>query len=161
MVTSYLLELDGSLELEPYNLQFYQELIGMLQWATELSRVDILNETSFMSQYQASPRDGQLEQVLHIFSFLKKKPKLKLYMDPSLPRMDYSVFKTKPEDFKEYYRDAEEEMQHRMPRPRGMTVATTAFMESSHGSNKVTRRYHSGHILFVNLSPVNWLIRRQ
>ena len=82
-------------------------------------------------------------------------------MDTSLPRMDYSVFKTKPEYFKEYYRDAEEEMPYRMPRPRGMTFATTAFVDSSHGSNKVTRRSHSGHILFVNRAPVKWLSRQQ
>ena len=60
-------ELDGSPKLEPEDLQFYQELIGILCWAMELSRVDIFQETSFMSQYQASPRDGHLEQVLHIF----------------------------------------------------------------------------------------------
>ena len=42
MVMSYFLELDGSPELEPNNLQFYQELIVMLRWATELGRVYIL-----------------------------------------------------------------------------------------------------------------------
>ena len=115
MVTSYFWELDGSPELEPDDLKLYQELIGMLRWATELVRVDILHEAFLMSQHQASPRDDHPEQVLHIFSFLKKKPKLSLYMNPSLTRMNYSVFKTKLEDFKEYYRDAEEEMPHRMP----------------------------------------------
>ena len=74
MVTSYFPELDGSPELDPDNLQFYQEIIGILRWATELDCVNILYKTSLMSQYQASPRDGHLEQVLHIFSFLKKKP---------------------------------------------------------------------------------------
>ena len=82
-------------------------------------------------------------------------------MDPSLPRMDYSVFKTKPGEFKEYYRDAEEKMTHRMPQSRGMKVVTTAFVESSHGLNKVTRRSHSGNILFVNRELVKWLNRQQ
>ena len=159
MVTSYLTELDGSPELDPDDLKFYQELIVMLRWATELGRVEILHETSLLCQYQASPRDVHLEPVLHIFSFLEKKPKLTLYMDPSLLRMDYFVFKTKPEDFKEYYRNAEEEMPHQVPRPRVMTVANTAFVDSSHGSNKVTQRSHSGHILFVNRAPVKWLFR--
>ena len=100
MVTSYLPKLDGSPELDPDDLKFYQELIGVLQWKTELGRVEILHKTSLMSQYQASPRDGHLEQVFHIFSFLKKKPKFTLYMDLYLPRMDCTVFKTKPENFK-------------------------------------------------------------
>ena len=37
-------------------------------------------------------------------------------------------------------------MPHRMPMPR---------------ANKVTRRSHSGHILFVNRAPVKWVSRRQ
>ena len=71
--------------------------------------------------------------------------------------MDYYVFKTKPEDFKENYRDAEKEMPHQIPRPRGMTVVTTTFVDSSHGSNKVMPRSHSGNMLFVNRAPVKWL----
>ena len=47
---------------------------------------------------------------------MKKNPKLTLYMDPSLPRMDYSLFQTNPEYFKDYYQDAEEKITHRMPR---------------------------------------------
>ena len=52
-------------------------------------------------------------------------------------------------------------MPHRMPRPRGVAVRTTAFVDSSHGANKVTRRSHSRHILFVNSAPVKCLSRRQ
>ena len=80
----------------------------MLRWATEIGRVDVLHETSIMSQYQAIPREGHLKQVLHIFAFLKKKPQLTLYMDPLMPKMHYSLFKIDPEELKEYYQDAEE-----------------------------------------------------
>ena len=52
-------------------------------------------------------------------------------------------------------------MPHRMPIPRGVAVQTTAFLDSYHGANKVTRRSHSGHILFLNSAPVTWLSRRQ
>ena len=82
-------------------------------------------------------------------------------MDPSLPNLDYQIFTTDAPEFKEYYQGAKEEMPHIMPRPRGVADRTTAFVDSSHGDNKVTRRSHSGHILFVNLDPVKWLIRRQ
>lgn len=161
MSQSYSPELDCSPELDDDDLQYFQELIGMLRWATELGRVDVLHETSLLSQYLASPREGHLEQALQIFAFLKGKPKLTLYMDPSLPNIDYQDFTAKPEEFKEYYRDAEEEMPHRMPRPRGIPVVTTSFVDSSHAANKVTRKSHSGHIIFVNRAPVKWLSRRQ
>jgi hypothetical protein len=58
MVSSYVPELDGTPELEPDELQYFQELIGMLRWATEIGQVDILHEVSILSQYQASPREG-------------------------------------------------------------------------------------------------------
>ena len=103
MVSSFVPELDGTPELEPDDHRFYQEMIGMLRWATELGRVDVLYEVSLLSQYQASPRQGHMEQVLHVFAFLDKNPKLTLYMDPSDANLDYKIFKTDASEFKEYY----------------------------------------------------------
>ena len=160
MVSAFLPELDGTPELGPDDHKFFQEMIGMLRWATELGRVDVLHEVSLLSQYQASPRQGHLEQALHIFAYLDKKPKLTLYMSPNSPSLPRERFvNTTASEFKEYYRGAEEEIPHRMPRPRGVALETMAFADSSHETNKVTRRSHSGHILFVNSAPVKWLSR--
>ena len=68
----YHLELDVTPELKADGLQQYQELIGILWWAVELGRVDILMETSMMSTHLAMPRQGHLEQVHHIFGYLKE-----------------------------------------------------------------------------------------
>ena len=103
MVQSYLPELDAAKELEPDNIQFFQELIGMLRWNTKIGRMDVLLETSLLSQYQASPREVHMVQALHIFAYLKNNTKLTLYYDPGLPRMHYSNFRTKREDFLEHY----------------------------------------------------------
>ena len=48
-----------------------------------------------------------------------------------------------------------------MPKPRGRTVAITAFVDTSHASNKVTRRSHSGYIVFVNRVPILWYSKKQ
>ena len=117
MVSNYLPELDRTLELEADSIQYYQELIAVLRWATELGRVDILLEVSLLSQYQAAPREGHLEQLLHIFAYLKKNPKVTLYLDPSMPNLDYTIFRTKAEDFIEYYRDTKEQLPHQVPKP--------------------------------------------
>ena len=66
MLANYVPELDASPELEPDDIQYYQELIGMLRWATELGRVDVLHEVALLSQYQAAPRQGYIDQVFHI-----------------------------------------------------------------------------------------------
>ena len=161
MVASYSPELDGTPELDAKETQFYQELMGVLRWGTEIGRVDILHEISLLSQYQVSPREGHMEQALHVFAYLKKKLKLTLYFDPSMPKLDYGIFQTNAQDFKEQYRDAKEELPHKMPRPRGRPVVTTAFVDSSHAANHVTRRSHTGFVIFLMRSPVIWYSKRQ
>ena len=84
--SSYRPELDTSPELKESGLQRYQELIGVLRWAVELGRVDILLETSMMSMHLALPRRGHLEQLYHMLGYLKANPKRKLYLDPSTHR---------------------------------------------------------------------------
>jgi hypothetical protein len=98
---------------------------------------------------------------MHIFSFLKKKPKLSIYMDPSLPIIEYGDFRTKKEGFAEYYQGAEEPMPHDMPRTRGRPVVTTEFVDASHAANKKTRRSHTGFLLFLNRSLILWYSKRQ
>ena len=154
-------ELDVTEELNEDDLTYFQELIGVLRWATEIGRVDILLEVSLISQYQASPREGHLEQALHIFAFLKKHPKLTLYMSPELPRIDYGDFRTNKDDFAEIYRDAEELLPHRMPVPRGRSITMTAFVDASHAANTKTRRSHSGYVVFINRAPIVWYSKRQ
>ena len=51
--SGYRPELDTSPELKAEGLQRYQELIGILRWAVELGRVDILLETALMSTHLA------------------------------------------------------------------------------------------------------------
>ena len=44
MTKSFAPELYGTEELGPDGIKFYQEMIGMLRWATEVGRTDILRE---------------------------------------------------------------------------------------------------------------------
>ena len=48
-----------------------------------------------------------------------------------------------------------------LPRPRGISLITTTYIDTSRGEKKVTTRPHSGYILFVNGSSVNWMIKKQ
>jgi hypothetical protein len=85
MNSTYSPELDVTEELNENDVTFFQQLIGVLRWATEIGRVDILLEVELLSQYQASPREGHLEQSMHILAFLQRHPKLTLYLSPKLP----------------------------------------------------------------------------
>lgn len=108
MTQDYHPKTDDSPELSPDGITLFQELIGIWHWAVEIGCVAILTEVSMLYSYQASPRDGHLDQLYHIFSFLKKHPKLTIYFDPQEPNIDLSWFHGDSVDtFCEQYRDAE------------------------------------------------------
>jgi len=101
-------EVDVSAELGIDGLRCCQELIGVLCWAIELGRLDILPEVSLMSACLASPREGHLDQALHIFACLKQHPKRKIAFDPEHPQIDDRCF-TKYE-WHDFHRGAKEAM---------------------------------------------------
>ena len=113
----------------------------------ELGRVDILMETSMMSTHLAMPRRGHLEQVHHIFGYLKEWPKQKLFFDPQHPELDERSFTTY--DWYDLYRDAKEPVPGDMPAPRGQTVSTHCLVDSDHAANTITRHSQTGLLLFL------------
>ena len=162
VVTSYKPELDTSEELEADLTSRFQQLIGILRWAVELGRVDIYLEVSLLSQFLASPRKGHLEAAYHIFAFLKEHPKLKLVFDPKDVSLDESCFHSvSTAEWKEFYGDVVEEVPADMPTPLGRPVRMTCFLDADHAGNLVTRRSHSGVIIFIQNAPISWYSRRQ
>jgi hypothetical protein len=140
-------------------VQQYQELIGILRWACELGRVDILHEVSIMSSHLALPRKGHLLAVYHIFGYLKQHPKRTLAFDPSYPPIDESRFKEV--DWQDFYRDAKEKIPPDAPTPLGNYVTTHCFVDADHATDRATRRSHTGFLIFVNRAPIIWYSKRQ
>ena len=157
--SGYRPELDTSPELKAEGLQRYQELIGILRWAVELGRVNILLETSLISTHLALPRQGHLEQLHHIFGYLKKNPKCKLFFNPQHPNIDERAFKE--HDWYEFYCDAKERLPSDSPKPRSNMVLTHCFVDSDHAGDKVTRRSQMGILIFVNRAPILWYSKQQ
>ena len=159
MTSSYAPEMEVSAELKADGVQYYQELIGVLRWACEIGRVDILLEVSLLSTYLASPRIGHLEQVFHIFGYLKEHPKRKLGFDPQHPKIDTGRFHKF--DWEDFYKGAEEAIPENMPKPRGHAMSTHCFVDANHAGNKVTRRSQTGILIFCNMAPIVWHAKRQ
>jgi hypothetical protein len=150
---------DTSPELAAEGHSYYQELIGILRWAVELGRMDILLEVSLMSTYLAAPRDGHLEQVFHIFGYLKKVPKKRIAFDPDYPEINESRFKVY--DWNDFYRDAEEAIPPNAPDPLGKPVSIHCFVDTNLAGNVVTRRSQTGILIFINRAPVVWYSKKQ
>jgi hypothetical protein len=88
MPTGYHPEVDVLNELTPEFVTRYQGLIGVLRWACELGRIDILVEVSMLSLHNAMPREGHLEAVYHIFAYLKKHENSTLVFNDAIPFID-------------------------------------------------------------------------
>ena len=106
----------------------------ILRWMVELGRVDICLEVSMMSSHMAMPREGHLEQVLHVMYYLKIHKKFRLMFDSGRPQINDEWFQVY--DWFEFYRDAKEELPPKMPEPRGMPVALSMFVDADHAGNK-------------------------
>jgi hypothetical protein len=86
LATGYRPELDLSPELGSKQLNYYHGLIGILRWICEIGRIDILMPVSLMSRYLlVSARQGHLEQVVHIFAYLKHHPRSMMVFDDTIP----------------------------------------------------------------------------
>ena len=57
-----------------------------------LERVDITTEVSMMASCIALPRNGQLEQLYHIFGYIKLNHNSEMVFDPSEPNFEEEYF---------------------------------------------------------------------
>ena len=65
-------ELNTSEQPDEAGVKKYQSLIGSLQWAVSLARIDITTAVMTMSGFRAAPRKGHLERVKRIYGYLCK-----------------------------------------------------------------------------------------
>ena len=160
--SGYKPELDVTDECDPQMASRYQQLIGVLRWAVELGRIDINYEVAIMSQHLALPRVGHLEALYHMFSYLSKHENSRIVFDPAEPVLrDPSVFLEK--DWSDMYdlEEIREPMPPRMPKPRGHGMYMNVFVDANHAGNVVTRRSHSGILIFLQNAPIMWYSKRQ
>ena len=64
-------------------------------------------------------------------------------------------------DWTEAYGDVVEELPARCPKPRGNSVIISCFVDADHAGNRVTRRSHTGILIFVNNAPILFYSKRQ
>ena len=152
-------ETDCTTELSAEGLHWFQELIGCLRWAVEIGRVDILYETAILSKHLALPREGHLEQALHVFGYLKMRPKLRLLFDCGEPKVNEKWFTSY--DWYDFYRNAEESIPTNIPEPRGKSMQITVFVDASHANNLANRRSQTGVLVFINKAPIQWYSKAQ
>ena len=113
---------DTSCELDSAGILIYQELIGLLHWAVEIRRVDVLLGVSLLSSHLALSRIGHLQAVYRLFGCLKQCPKRRLYFDPMHPSIPEERFLKFDSD--DFYKDVKEPIPMIMSQPIGRSMST-------------------------------------
>jgi hypothetical protein len=158
--SNYRPELDMTPYLDDDFTRFYQQLIEILHWSVELGHIDIHLPVALLAQHLAQPRVGHLDQVFHIFSYLKQHSRSRIVMDPTKPMVDQEQFVKM--DWNALYPDAKEQIPPNAPTPRGNSILISCFVDADHaGINQVTRRSHTGIIIFCNRAPIIWFSKQQ
>jgi hypothetical protein len=157
--TGYHPELDISPLLSEEETNQYQSFISVLRWIVELGRLDIYVHVSFLSSYLTNPRVGHMEALYYIFGYLKSHDRSTMVFDDAPLLWKDADFPSY--DWQEFYPDVQEEIPINAPSPRGNPIQINVFVDASHANNKLTRRSHTGILIYANSSPIIWYSKSQ
>ena len=127
----------------------------------ELGRVDICLEVSMLSSHLAFPREGHLQQLFHMFAYLKRNQNSEMIFDTRDPVIDESLFNRKDCTASEFGLSLEEVLPKNMPQLRGMGIVMRSYVDANHASDSITRRSCMGFLVYLNCAPVYWNSKKQ
>ena len=126
----------------------------------ELGRVDIKVETSLMASCMVMPRHGNIDQLFHIFAFLRNKHSTEMVLEPSEPEIDQSCFEK--EDWSTMvYSYCSDDIPPNAPKCRGFGLKIRACVDCDHAGDSIIRRSRTGFIVFLNSVPIYWTSKKQ
>jgi hypothetical protein len=114
---------------------------------------------SLMSSYTMQPRRGHLDQVFHIFGYLKRNKRASILFDEQ--RVNWNEAGFPRQDWTDFYRGAKEAIPPNAPTPRGHPVQVNCFVDADHAGNRVTRCSQTGVLIFLNRAPILWYSKAQ
>jgi len=157
--SNYNAEMDTTSELDARMANDYQSLISILHWIVELGRVDVIAEVLTLASFLAAPREGHLEAVVHIYSYMKLKHNSRLVFDPTYPEHLRDAFQS--HDWEHFYGEVEEAIPPNAPLPQGKEMDLTMYVDSDHAGDKRSRRLRTGYFILMNSALVAWLSKKQ
>ena len=153
-------ELDDTDLLEIEGTKLYQSLIGSLQWAIQIGRIDLAVAVMTLSRFRAAPRKGHLERVKRIIGYMSKMRHAVVRIRTSEP--DYSSLPEKVYDW-DYtcYHGAKEEIPKDIPTSRGKRVILTSFVDANLLHDLISGKAVTGIIHMANKTPIDWYAKLQ
>ncbi len=102
----------------------------------ELAPIDIATEVSMLSSYLACPREGHLENALHVMGYLQLKHNSQLIFDPTYPAIDLTAFPSF--NWTEFHDNVDKAIPPNMPPPLGKDIDLCMMVDSDHVGEKRT-----------------------
>ena len=157
-------EEDTSELLDDKDHQQYQMLIGMLNSIICIGRMDIAYATASISRLTACPRKGHRDRALRILGYLKKYKNRRIVIDSrdtisvggkDALNLDFAKM------FEEVYPDASEEIDVKVTEPKVDKLDITAFLDSDHAHDHLTRGSVTGLLVLLEQTPVYFMSKPQ
>ena len=114
-----------------------------------------------LASHLAMPREGHMNEVLHIFTYLKKNHNAEMVFDPSDPEIEPNEFQRRDWEATEFGDDLEEILPENKPKPLGLGTIMRAYVDADHAAEVVTRRSRTGFLVYLNNAPIYWSSKKQ
>ncbi len=132
-------ELDTSDLCDGTETQQYQSLIGSLQWAVSIGRIDITTAVMTLSSFCAVPRKGHLERAKRVVSYVAKFKESTIRFRTQEP--DYSDIPALAYDWECKYSEVVEDIPTDTPTPLGKFVVIATHVDANLCHDFVTGKY--------------------
>ena len=153
-------ELDSTDLLDELGTRQYQSLIGAMQWAVSIGRIDITTAVMTMSGFRVAPRKGHLERVKRIYGYLSYMRHAAIRARTGEP--NYSDLPAQNFDWAHsVYGDAEGLLPLNAPEPLGKFVTLTDYVDANLYHDLLTGRSVTGCLHLMNKTPIDWHSRKQ
>jgi len=153
-------ELDNSEYCDQEEITQYQSLIGALQWAISLGKLDIFTAVMTLSRFRVAPRKGHMERSKRIYGYVLNTKESAIRFRTEEP--DYSGL---PEQLYTWahsvYGDVQELIPDDAPIPLGKSVLLTSYVDANLMHDMVTGRSVTAVLHLANKTPFDWYCKRQ
>ena len=138
----------------------YQSVVGSLQWAISLGRIDITTAVMTLSRFRSMPRKGHLSRAKRVVAYLRKMSDACIRIRTHEP--DYSSIPVTTYDWTtSVYGEVEELIPSDAPVPKGNLVTLTHYVDANLYHDCLTGRSVTGILHFINATPIDWYSKRQ
>ena len=117
-----------------------------------------------LSSHLALPREGQFQELLHIFAYLKKYMNSEMLFDPIYPDIDMDSFQRQYWSYSIYSspgKELKEALPPNIPPPLGNGFKLRCFVDADHEGESLNRRSSTGFIVILNNAPIYWHSKKQ